>query len=82
MSRSVDYRETLVTYLRGNSLDEVAQTLGINKAALYGRITWMRKHGVKVPRFANYGGGISKLEVSQLNSIIAKHNREVSGGTE
>lgn len=80
MSRSVDYRETLVVYLRSNDMHDAAKTLGVGYATLYARIKWLRKAGVKVPlmRDLNRGkGGLGALEVAQLNSLINKHHKEV-----
>lgn len=73
---SVDYRETLVTLLRAENLEECAKTLGITRAALIGRIQIMKKAGVKVPRVRR-AGGLTRLEVAQLNDLINKHAREL-----
>ena len=72
---NVNYRDTLVTYLRAETLKDAAKTLGVSAATLSGRIKQMRRAGVNVPRKAR-NQGITKLEVAQLNSIIKKHIKE------
>lgn len=72
----VDYRETLVTYLRADSLTDCAKTLGISKATLSARIKVLKKAGVNVPKITRSSGALTQLEVSQLNSLIIKHNKE------
>lgn len=72
---SVDYRETLVTYLRSSSQDEAAKTLGISLATLKGRIAAMKKAGVNVPSISRKTA-LGKLEVAQLNSVINKYKKE------
>ncbi|MCF8783233.1 hypothetical protein [Rhodococcus ruber] len=56
MAKAVDYRETLVTYLNSESLDDAARNLNITKAALTLRIKAMRKAGVNVPKKSSGGG--------------------------
>lgn len=70
MSKSVDYRETLVTYLNSEDMEHAANTLGVSNATLSSRLSTLRKHGVKVPR--KLRKGISDLEIAQLNSIVKK----------
>jgi predicted transcriptional regulator len=75
---SIDYRETLVTYLRADSTRDCAKTLGISVQALQYRLKLLKQAGVKVPRKGRARGKISALEVSQLNSLISKHLKEES----
>lgn len=72
---AVDYRETLVTYLHSESLDDAAKTLGITRTALVARMKTIRKAGVPVPR-KTARRGISRLEASQLTSIVKKWEKE------
>lgn len=55
----VDYRETLVTYLRSESLDDAAHSLGVSKAALQQRLHTLKKAGVAVPKNTKRGGVVS-----------------------
>lgn len=74
MGYTVDYRETLVVYLRSDSLEQAAQTLKIAPGTLYSRIMHMKKHGVKVPLKATRLTLKNDLFIAQLNSLINKHN--------
>jgi biotin operon repressor len=76
--KAVDYRETLVTYLRSETTADAAKTLGISGQTLAARIKQMRKAGVKVPRKRTKGHSLSLVEVAQLNSLIIKHEKEVA----
>lgn len=78
MSKAVDYRETLVTYLNSASPQDAAKTLGISYQTLHARIGYLRKAGVKVPKLKTTGGKMGALEIAQLNSIINKHMKENS----
>lgn len=75
MSRSVDYRETLITYLRSNTTTEAAKTLGVSTVTLAARIKALRAAGVDVPKKRKQP--LSKLDVAQLNSIVRKHKKEL-----
>ncbi|MGW5074027.1 hypothetical protein [Rhodococcus sp. NPDC004095] len=75
---AVDYRETLVTYLRSETTGEAAKTLGISPASLAARIKILRKAGVKVPKKTGRRSGLTQIEVAQLNSIINRHEREAA----
>lgn len=76
--KAVDYRETLVTYLRSDNTADAAKTLGISGATLAGRVKAMRTAGVKVPKKRSKGGGLSMIEVAQLNSLVIKHEKEMA----
>ena len=73
---AIDYRETLITYLRSDDIRSAAAALDIPPSALSQRLTKLRKAGVKVPK-ARREGGFSQLEVAQLNRLINKHNKEM-----
>lgn len=73
---AVDYRDTLITYLKSESLEDAAKNLNITKAALVARMGVLRKAGVKVPQ--KYKKSLTALDVAQLNAIINKHAKEVS----
>lgn len=47
---AVDYRDTLITYLRSVDVDSAAKSLEITPAALHARLSLMRKHGVNIPK--------------------------------
>lgn len=70
----IDYRETLVTYLRSETVEEAANTLKISKSVLNSRVSVMRKRGVNVPHKTKRA--LSDLDVAQLNSIIRKFKEE------
>ena len=76
--RSVNHRETLVTYLRAETTREAAKTLGISVETLAARIKVLRQAGVKVPKKRGRGGRITPLEVAQLNSLVNKHAKEMA----
>lgn len=77
MASPVDYRETLIVYLRSDSVADAAKTLNTTKQALSSRINAMRKAGVKVPRKTRLSG-FGDLEVAKLNSIVNKYLKEVN----
>jgi ribosomal protein L20 len=74
---AVDYRDTLVTYLKSETLDAAAKNLNISKATLISRIHVLRKAGVNIPKKTKKQ--LSALDVAQLNSIVKKHLKEESG---
>lgn len=76
MSKQVDWRETLVTYLHASTVDEAAKTLGVTKTTLHGRLTILRKAGVKIPKKRMGYNSLDRLTVSQLNSMVAKYEKE------
>lgn len=78
MSKAVDYRETLVTYLRSNSGQEAAATLGVSYPTLASRLKAMKKAGVEIPRLSRKTGGLGAFEVAQLNSLVKKYQKENS----
>lgn len=75
MSR-VDNREFVVTYIRSESLESAAQTLGMTKAAVSARAVYLRKQGVKLPKMKRNSRTAKELEIAQLNSLIKKHTTE------
>lgn len=75
---SVDYRETLVTYLRSETTKEAASTLGVSGQTLAARIKLLRKAGVNVPKKKGRGSALSMIEVAQLNNIVIKHEKEMA----
>lgn len=71
MSR-VDNREFVVTYVRSESVIQVAETLGMSKPAVYQRAKNLRQAGVKLPKLTRTQTS-KELEIAQLNSLIKKH---------
>lgn len=69
-----NYRETLVTYLRSETVDEAAKELGISVATLRGRLWHMKKAGVNIPR-KGHDDLRSQLFVAQLNSLVSQYNK-------
>lgn len=76
MSRTTDYRETLVTYLRSESLDDAARNLGVSKPTLNARLGNMRKAGINIPKLSRPEGLSSSLYIAQLNALVNKYNKE------
>ena len=75
MSAPVNYRETVITYLRAETTQEAAKNLGVSTQTLASRLNVLRKAGVKLPR-KSQRQGLSQLQVAQLNSLINKHLKE------
>jgi predicted ArsR family transcriptional regulator len=75
VTTSVDYRETLVTYLRSESVEQAATNLNISKATLKSRLATLKKAGVKVPKIQRKNG-LGALEVARLNSIVNKYLKD------
>jgi hypothetical protein len=77
MATPVNYRETLVTYLRSDSMESAANQLKITVPTLQSRISTMRKAGVKVPKLSSTTDNLSSsLFVAQLNSLINRSQKE------
>ncbi|EON33783.1 hypothetical protein GTC6_05432 [Gordonia terrae C-6] len=77
MSKRIDNREFVVTWLNSESIEEVAKALGRSKGAVAAKATELRKRGVQVPKFTKkLSETAQKLEVAQLNSLINKHQKE------
>lgn len=77
MAISVNYRDTLVTYLRSDSMESAANQLKITVPTLQSRISTMRKAGVKVPKLSSTTDNLSSsLFVAQLNSLINRSQKE------
>jgi hypothetical protein len=74
MGTSVNYRETLVTYLTSETVEEAARNLGIGVPVLKSRIATLRDHGVKVP--AKTVSQWSDFNVAQLNALVKKHTQK------
>lgn len=73
---AVDYRDTLITYLKSETIEGAAKNLNVTVATLKGRIQVLRKAGVNVPKKTK--ASLSTLDVAQLNSIVRKHLNETS----
>lgn len=71
----VDYRETLITFLRSDSLEQAAKELQITKAALTYRLQRLKKAGVRVPRKSNQRLAFDALEVAQFNALVKKYSK-------
>lgn len=76
MPSTVDYRDTLVTYLRSETVEDAARNLGITTQNLSVRLTKMRKAGVNIPRKKAPDTLNSDLFVAQLNSLVRKYVKE------
>lgn len=70
MAKRIDNREFVVTWMHSDSIEKIADTFTISKESAYAKANYLRKVGVKLPKFRR--SGITELEVSQLNSIINK----------
>ncbi|KSZ59690.1 hypothetical protein Z045_05855 [Rhodococcus pyridinivorans KG-16] len=73
---AVDYRETLITYLNSETIEDAARNLGIKVSALHSRVHTMRQAGVELPKKSR--PRLTRLEVDQLNTLIKKYQREAS----
>lgn len=74
--KKVDYRDTVVTYLKSETTADAARNLNISIATLNARIKTLREAGVNVPRKERKKDLSSDLFVAQLNSLIKKHIKE------
>ena len=63
----------VVAYATSETLEEVAKTTGMNKAAVQARKKFLEKKGVNFPKLSN-GNVVTQLQVAQLNSLIIKHD--------
>lgn len=73
---NVDYRDTLVTYLNSNSVEEACRNLSVTPAGLNYRLNTMRKAGVKVPKKQRAANDLtSELFIAQLNNLIRNHQK-------
>ena len=74
--KAVDYRDTLFTYLKSDTIEDAAKNLSIGVPALKQRILVLRKAGVKVPQKDKKS--LTAFDVAQLNAMINKHLKEVA----
>jgi hypothetical protein len=69
----VSHEDFVVAWATSKTLDEVAQTTGMNKAAVQGRAQVLKRKGVKLPRLS-LPTVLTDLRVAQLNSLINKYD--------
>lgn len=68
--RKIDNREFVITWTRSESLEDVMQTMSLTRQQIQSKASYLRKFGVKLKKFDR--GGLTKLQVAQLNSLIEK----------
>lgn len=69
----VPHEDFVVAWATSYTLDEVANTTGLSKAACQQRGHQLRKKGVKLPRLG-YPTALTELRIAQLNSLIIKND--------
>lgn len=73
----VNNREFVVTFMNSESVHDVAKAMGMTSQAASMKATYLRKLGVKLPKFRRTQKDY-QLEVAQLNSIIEKEKKRRS----
>lgn len=73
MATKVDNRDFVVAWATSETLDQVAKTLGMKKAAVQARRKFLENKGVKFPKLSS-GNTLTQLDIAQLNSLILKHD--------
>jgi transposase len=76
MAIIVDYRDTLVTYLNSETVQEAAKNLNVSVATLKSRLATLRSHGVKIP--AKTPNPWSDLNIAQYNALVKKHTAKTN----
>lgn len=69
----VTHRDFVVAYASSQTLEQVMSATDMTKAAIWGRVQYLRKKGVKFPKL-NQQPLLGDLEIAQLNSLIKKHD--------
>ena len=66
--------KTFVTaWITGNSVADVATTVGLTSAATSARATLLRKAGVNLPKFRRGKATPAEVDVTGLNDLIAQN---------
>ena len=73
MGKQLTSEDFVVAWATANTLDEVVSATGMNKPAVQGRATILRKLGVKLPRLSA-PRQYDSLRIAQLNSLISKYD--------
>lgn len=60
-------------WMSSDSLQEVADKLNIQRFSVYARAQEWRKRGVKLPKLREERATGNKLDVSDLNNLIAEY---------
>lgn len=69
---TVSPEDFVVAWCTSQSLNEVAEATGMNKAAVQARAHGYRKVGINLPKFRR-GVTFDRLRIAQLNSLINKY---------
>lgn len=72
---SVNYRDLVVEWATSPTLDDFLKTSGLNRQQARYHEKILRRHGVNLPELKPATGGLDRLEVAQLNSLINKHTK-------
>lgn len=70
---TLNYRDFVVDWASSPTLDDLIRTTGLKRQQIRYHEKVLRKHGVNLPELKLATGGLDKLEVAQLNSLISKH---------
>lgn len=69
----ISNQDFVVGYATSETLDQVADTLHMNKPAVVARRKFLEEKGVIFPRLKS-GNFLTALDIAQLNSLIIKHD--------
>ena len=69
----ISHEDFVVAYANARTLDDVVAATGMNKPAVQGRASMLRKRGVKLPRLS-LPTQLDEFRVAQLNSLVKKHD--------
>lgn len=70
---TINYRDFVVEWSTSPTLDDFLKTSGLNRQQARYHEKVLRKAGVNLPELKAAQGGLDRLEVAQLNSLINKH---------
>lgn len=73
----IDYRDFVVDWTTSATITDFVKTSGLNLQQARYHEKVLRKAGVNLPLRKVAVGGLDRLEVSQLNSLINKHSKRV-----
>ena len=71
--RTVDHRAFVIAWMNSQTRDEIAQTMKMTPTQVSTRASYLRRIGVKLPRF--HRGPETSDIASQLNALIQKHGK-------
>lgn len=73
--KKVDYNDFVVEWTRSDYIDDFLRTADLTYQQAKYHEAKLRKHGVKLKFLRKADGGLDKLKVAQLNSLINKHSK-------